>query len=231
MKTIREQILSKLTTTLEEITLSNGYYTNIGQNVVRGRYDVAPDELPAIVVIAETESVIYKDSHLELSIPVTLEAFVHFYTHNPAIEGEKILGDLLVNMLSTRLSLAFHTGSKEPITGHIITGATSNATTVLESVSKSSGSWAVGNAAGTFNIRMPYDDFESEIIKNENGETLAQTTGAVTLIPRLNNLTNSIEYLNGGIVTQPEPGENILKVTAEFTIRYVTLTGNPYKQT
>lgn len=230
MKTIREQVISALATELANIRIANGYHTDIGQNIVRGRYDLWPAELPAIVLIADTESVVRRDSHVELSIPVNLEAFVHFGTHNSAIESEKVLGDLLVNMLSTRLMVAFTNGSREPQLGRTLTGATSGATAILESITLSSGAWASGTAAGTFSVRMPHGDFESEILKNEGNETIAQTDGTITLMPRLSDLVNDIEYQNGGIDILPDPGENIVKTVATFTVHYVTLTGNPYQQ-
>lgn len=231
MLTIREQIISKLKTELEKILSTNGYYTDIGQHAIRGRYDISADEIPAVVLLPGTESAEREGFHTTISLPVSLEAFVHFGTHNADIEGNKVLGDLLVNMASVRLTLVFNTGSKQPVLGQTISGASSLATGVLESITVTSGAWATGDAAGTFSIRLPYGEFTSEALENEGGETIAQTTGAITLIPRLSNLVNDIEYQSGGVEILPDPGENIVKTTAEFIIHYVTLTGNPYKQT
>jgi len=231
MKTIREQILTALETELGQLRTANGYYTDVGQKVIRGRYDASPDELPAIVLIDNIESAARGGSYMELSMPVSVEASMYFGTHNASIEGNKLLGDLLVNMTSTRLTLAFTSGSRQPRLGQTITGVTSGATAVLETINLSTGSWGGGNAAGTFSIRLPWGEFESETLNNEGGETIALTPGTITLVPRLSDLVNDIEYQTGGVEIQPDPGENIVKVTAVFTIHYVTLAGNPYKQT
>lgn len=231
MKTIREQIISTLKTELEKLRITNGYYTDVGQRVIRGRYDISADEIPAIVLLPGTESAEREGFHTTISLPVSLEAFIYFGTHNAGIEGNKVLGDLLVNMTGVRLALAFSNGSRQPAPGQTISGASSSATGVLESITVSSGAWATGDAAGTFSIRLPYGEFTSETLKNEGNETIAQTPGTITLIPRLANLVNDIEYQSGGVEIFPDPGENIVKTTAEFIIHYVTLTGNPYKQT
>lgn len=236
MLTIREQILQLIKTELAKILTSNGYHTNIGLHTVRGRYDLFPSELPAVVMIANQDSAEPRLAHNINSIPLTVEGFktypnaVDDYSDRAAHDAEAILGDILTCILAPRITLDFSSGSREPSLGTTITGSSSGATAILESITLSSGSWAAGTAAGTFSCRLPWLDFATETLLNSANETLASTTGTMTLIPPFSNLINHIEYQRGGIEPLPDPGEDILKVSAHFAVHYATLFGNPYKQ-
>lgn len=236
MLTIREQILQLIKTELAKILTSNGYHTNIGLHTIRGRYDLFPSELPAIVMLANQDSVEPKLGHAANSIPLIIEGFktypnaVSDYSDNAAHAAEAVLGDILTCLLAPRITLDFSSGIREPSTGTIITGSSSGATAILESITISSGSWATKNAAGTLSCRLPWLDFTTETLLNSANETLASTTGTMTLIPPFSNLINHIEYQRGGIEPLPDPGEDILKVSAHFAVHYATLFGNPYKQ-
>lgn len=236
MLTIRETILQLIKAELAKITTTNGYNTNIGLNPVRGRYDLFPAELPAVVMIANQDTAEMRLGHGVHSIPLVIAGFRKFpnaltdYSDRAAHDSEAILGDIKTCILAPRITLAFATGAREPSIGSTLIGATSGATAILESISLTSGSWAGGDAAGTFSLRLPWLDYTTELVLNTGGETLASTTGAMTLIPPFSDLLNDIEYQRGGIDPLPDPGEDIIKVTASFTVIYATLAGNPYKQ-
>ena len=236
MKTIREQILELIKTELGKITITNGYYTNIGQNPVRGRYDTFPSELPAVIMIANQDTAEPKLGHGTNSMPLLIEGFSTYpnaaadYSDRAAREAEKILGDILTCILSPRVSVPFTFGIREPSIGITLTGSSSGATSILESITLSSGTWAGGDAAGTFSVRLPWLDYTSETLLNPIGETIATTSGTMTEIPPFSDLTNYIDYIRGGIEPLPDPGEDILKVSVQFSVVYATLFGNPYKQ-
>lgn len=236
MKTIREQILELVKTEISKIRTSNGYVTEIGQNPVRGRYDLFPSELPAVMMIANQENAAPRLGHNVNSIPLIIEGFKHYpntgtdYSDRAAREAENMLGDILSCILAPKITLPFTNGIREPAIGIVLTGETSTATAILESISLSSGSWSGGDAAGTFSLRQPWQDFTSELLKNPGSETIASTLGTMTEIAPFNDLTNQIEYVRGGIEPLPDPGEDILKVSVSFNIYYATLFGNPYKQ-
>jgi hypothetical protein len=59
-------------------------------------------------------------------------------------------------------SLAFTSGSTEIVPGDTITGATSAATAIVETVSVTSGTWGGGNAAGTLTTYGQSGTFEAE---------------------------------------------------------------------
>lgn len=236
MLTIREQILKLIKTELTKITTANGYYTNIGLHTVRGRYDIAPAELPATVMLANQDTVTSLLGHEIHEIPLVVAGFRRFpnsilgYSERMAHDAEAVLGDIYTCLLARRITLDFSSGVRAPTVGTTLIGATSGATAILESVTLSSGSWAAGTASGTFALRLTWLDYETELILNTGGETIASTTGTVTLIPPFSDLLNNIEYQRGGIDPLPDPGEDILKVSVSFAITYAILAGNPYKQ-
>lgn len=236
MKTIREQILELIKTELAKITTANGYNTNIGLNVVRGRYDLFPAELPALVMIANQDTAEERLGHDVKSIPLVIAGFkvcqnaATDYSDRVARDAEAILGDIITCVQSPRVTIPFSSGIREPALGSTLIGSSSGATSILESISLSSGSWAGGDAVGTLSVRLPWLTYTTESILNAGGETIASTTGTMTLIPPFSDLLNNIEYQRGGIEPLPDPGEDILKVSVLFAVYYTTLAGNPYKQ-
>lgn len=236
MLTIREQILQLIKTEIAKIKVINGYHTNIGRNAIRGRYDLMPAELPSVVMLANQDSAKPRLGHGVNEIPLVIAGFDTMVTATPeysnraARKAEAIMGDIQTCLLAQRVTLDFHSGSREPAIGTTLTGSISGATALLESISLTSGSWAAGTAAGEFSLRLPWLDYEPELVLNTGGETLASTVGVMSLIPPFSNLLNNIEYQRGGIDPLPDPGEDILKVSVSFSVTYVTLAGNPYKQ-
>jgi hypothetical protein len=236
MLTIREQIQQLIKAELAKILTTNGYTTNIGQRVVRGRYDLVPPELPAVLMLANQDTAAPGYGHGVHEMPLTVAGFSNIVTaqsdtsDRAARLAEQILGDIQVCLRAKRINLAFTTGTREPSTGSVITGSSSGATSILESITLSSGSWAGGDAAGTLLLRMPWQDYEAETLLNSGGETLATTTGVITEYTMFSDLLNSIEYQRGGIDPLPDVGDDILKVPVSFSVFYATLAGNPYKQ-
>lgn len=100
--TIREKILQQMMTRLAVITTVNGYGTDIGTNVIRARRSVDPDELPATVLWPGTEKV--EDALYGMtrcSMTVRVEGLTIFGSENPSIVSERILGDLIMCLVSS----------------------------------------------------------------------------------------------------------------------------------
>jgi hypothetical protein len=236
MLTIREQILQSIKTELAKITTANGYYTNIGLGAVRGRYDLMPDELPAVVLIPDPDTIISRLDHEVHEMQITVSGFIKSpnsmieYSERAAHNAEAIQGDIYTCLFSDRITIDFVSGTIEPSVGSTITGSISGATGVIESITLSSGSWALGTAAGTFQIRLPWSDFTTENLLNSGGNTIASTTATITRVDMYSDLLNSLEYQRGGVDPLPDPGEDIVRVPVTFTVTYVILAGNPYKQ-
>lgn len=236
MLTIREQILKVIKTELAKILTANGYYTNVGLNTVRGRYDLMPIELPSLVMIANQEEATPQLGHETFSTELTVSGFTKFataitdYSDRLAHDAEAVLGDIKTCLLSYRVSMPFSLGAIEPEIGATLTGVSSGATSILESITLSSGSWSGGDAAGTLSVRLPHLDYTNEQITNPKGGVVATVSGTMTAITLFSDLLNNIEYLRGGIDPLPDIGESIMKISATFSLQYVTLAGNPYKQ-
>ncbi len=231
MLTIRERIIQLIHSQLETITLANGYNTNIGTRVFRGRNNASPEEIPCTFLFSfgdDNSTKNYNETMYEFDIGVI--SLIRYKTHNASSESEKILGDHISCLASQRFSMPFTGGYREPGVGQYLTGSTSNATALLEEVVLSSGSWAAHNAVGTFNFRLLSGTFILENLLNTGSELVATTTGHLARIPRLNSLVNEIDYKDSVVTNYPEPGEDVVKVTSTFLVTYATLTGNPYKQ-
>lgn len=232
MLTIRERILQSVHAQLSTLTISNGYYTDVGSTIIRGRPDADPTDLPCTILLPSGDLDIepsYTGSTHQFDL--NLVSFMKFRTHNPGSESEKVLGDLITCLTATRLTHSFTHGYRQPRLGQTLTGATSGSTCILESLDVTAGTWDAHVALGTMNIRLPYEELTpSEYLLNDGGEFVCIYSGTTTRIPPLSGLVNFIHYTSSILPGYPEPGEDVVKVSATFTIEYATLTGNPYQQ-
>ena len=96
--TIREQIISAIETKLADITVANGYNTDIGKEVLRARKNVDPDSLPAVVIWPLPEIVERKSGKYICTMRTRLEGLMKFEENNPSVISEQILGDLIALM-------------------------------------------------------------------------------------------------------------------------------------
>lgn len=80
--------------------------------------------------------------------------------------------------------LSFSSGSVVFTTGYTVTGAVSNATGIIKSITLSSGSWAAGTAAGYITIYSVSGTFSTETITdNKSTLTPGRATAAGPSIP------------------------------------------------
>ena len=234
--TIREQIISAIETKLGQATTAKGYNVDFANNVFRAQKDLNPDQdLPGLVVwpMREESSREYGvDNHIML---VKIEGFKEYGNTNLSVVAELIFGDIIEVMTGQKWTLSFTSGGTyEPKAGDTITGADSGATAYLESVSISSGSWAVGTAAGSFAIRRKSGTFESENLNIDGNANAATTDGTITnqnpVTTTTGGLADDIAYSAGGTEEYPEAGELVVASMAEFQIKYATIAGDPYQQ-
>lgn len=245
--TIREQIITAVEAKLAHILTSKGYQTECGANVQRARKSLDQAELPAVVVIPKPEEGVREYANSVLKMRMRVEALKQFNpeTENPSEVSEQMLGDLIECVAGNRWSMAFDTGTYEPQPGDTITGATSGATATVESVTRSSGTWAGGDSAGTIYFRRLVGRFthtaavisppSPEVNENINiaGHSAAiKTNGTATYIsPETSTcagLADDIRYVGGGTNEYPEAPDTTVGVVADFEITYSTVAGNPY---
>ena len=239
MDTIREKINKQIVSILSTIIPANGYNTSIGSTVIRGRTDATISELPCTLVFPGTESVEKIYSGNRVTMQLSLASLLQYKTHNPSIEAEKALGDIIAALTSQRIWLSFTDGIKIPTIGKHLCCQHSFACGVLERIDHQAGHWENDDATGGFQLRLLNDDFDSGSILNEGRETIAQTTGEMQKIDLLtwtdptvsnDNYADEINYVDSNVDIFPDPGENTVKISARFIITYTTLVGNPYYQ-
>ena len=101
------------------------------------------------------------------------------------VKGFAIVREAVVAEQGLRWPVAFTSGGTfEVKAGHVITGATSAKTAKVVRVDLASGTWAGGDAAGTFIVEALSGDFQAENVDvgtNTNVATVAATASAAAL--------------------------------------------------
>lgn len=242
--TIREQIIQAIIDRMAIIRADNGFNTGCGANVFRAARRIDPSQLDAVTVFPRRESATGEFNSLHVTMPVDVQALAAVVAVGSETEGERaervsqliesMLGDIIEAMTSDRFSIAFTSGSREPVAGDTITGATSAATGFVESVTLSSGSWAAGTAAGSIKFRRKTGTFAAENIDIGSETNVATVAATVTVEEAValvtDSLADGIYYQAGGVDDYQEAGDQSIGVMATFNISYPVKEGNPYGQ-
>jgi len=228
MNTIRETIIQNLITQLSYIKTLYGYTYTYSDNIVRGRNQLHESELPGILVLPGTETIVKHYSEAIHEMPVNIRAYREFTSNqNPSILAEATLGDLIINVFGPIFTLPFTLGKSAISEGNIITGKVSTATARIIKVVITNGSWVGGNAIGTLTLRYQTGTFQSELIK-VGGVDSATIAGNSTRIYPYGNSVGQILYDSAGIDSYPDPGEKIIEVVLNIRMQYTTAFDNPY---
>lgn len=115
------QIAAAVAARLENIRVANGYATDAGQKVFRGRAAIAPDSLPNVILfeaedLVETQRVDYAQETLPIDanvlLPFVIEATGPCDADNPNVAGHALVADIKKAIFAGDLSwggLATHT--------------------------------------------------------------------------------------------------------------------------
>ena len=98
--TIREIIIQNIIARMASIRIAGGYNTDVGRNVERARKIISADDLPSCIVWPGMETAEKKYGLTVCTMPVTVEGIIEFGAENPSVVSERILGDLIKNILS-----------------------------------------------------------------------------------------------------------------------------------
>ena len=234
---IRHRIITAIQSRLAVITTANAFNTNIGASVFLGKTVLAETDCPFVSILPGLETTNKESGGYEAhQMEITLAAGLTFTAaQNPVDIAEPALADLREAMTGLYFVQAFTSGGVTPIVaGNTVTGATSGKTALVQSVTVSSGSWAGGDAAGTFTLRRAPDPFQAENLNVGAVTNLATVVAARTAYKptahACGGLAEQISYLGGGTEEMPGAGDLVVGVQARFLIRYITLIGNPYQQ-
>lgn len=227
MSTIREQIITAIVSKAAKIRLINGYNTDCGANVLRAIKLVDPDSLPLIAVWPQPEESAREYGKTANTMPVRIDGLVLFGSDSPSEMSEKMLGDIIENILGIEWTLPFTTGSNKIRSGDTITGVDSSATGYMCDLEVTSGTWAGGDAAGNLTLRRLSGTFQAESITSAvvQGDSISSKSAVESTT---NSLAESIIYAGGGTDEYPDDDDISVGVSAMFNIKYITETGNPY---
>jgi len=235
--TIREQIISAIETRLAAIRTVRGFATDCGRHVFRVRHHLDPEnELNAAVIWPQPEEPDREYSRAQIVFPVKVELYHVIGTGEPSALSEAMLGDVIEAMTGPQFSMDFVSGgTTDVVPGGTVTGASSSATAVVETLSVSSGAWANGNAAGTLTLRRRSGVFtDGENLDTTAQANVATVSGSVSATAPVDlvtgGLADDIFYAGGGSEWYPDEEDEAVAVAALFHIRYATVRGNPFAQ-
>lgn len=226
---IREIIIRKIKIHMEEISKALGYNFDVNM-IERGRVSWdASAELPAISILPGVEESTRRMGERVLTMPIDIHYFkLITHNHNSSEIAEKMLSDLIINIVGTVFDMPFTNGSNQINVGDEIEGVTSGAKAIVTNIRGLTGSWGAGTAAGILTIRYVRGLFTSETIK-VGAINCAQITGQLTKVDVYSEHVNDIIYSSGGVESYPDAGESVLDVVARFSFIYVTKNDNPYE--
>lgn len=102
---VANNIAVALTTRLAGITVANGYETDIGTRVLRGRRRLDKTHLPCIVLIEKDDQVLdTRVSQVKLAQPYVIEGHTACDPDNPNDAAHKIIADIKRMVFATRLT-------------------------------------------------------------------------------------------------------------------------------
>ena len=213
------------------ILTANGYNTGCGATVLRAQKLVDPDSLPLVAVWPQLEVATKQYGKQVCAMQIKIEGLIEFGDTNPSVMAEKMLGDIIENILGIEWTLPFTDGDIEIEVGDFVIGQTSEAIAYVSAVKVDTGTWGGSDAAGDLTLRRKTGTFQAENI--EVGVTqVAATTGNITATSAVENTTNSlaqsIEYIEGGTEEYPDDMNISVGVAGKFNIIYELNIGDPY---
>lgn len=230
---IRQQIIEAVASKIAEIRTTKGYKTNMGQYV--SLYSRHNQNVPFVAVWPGAEEISREYGNTVARMALKAEGVQLIGAGSKMEISEQILADLIENIVGIRWVLDFTSGgTHQPSIGDEVEGASSGAAAIIESVTLDSGTWAGGDAAGSFTLRRKIGTFSSENLNIGGESNVASTDG--TIVTRsaeyttTNDLADDIEYISGGLEEYPEGWEEVVGMSANFIITYPIIMGNPYSQ-
>lgn len=234
--TIKNRIIVAAIARLEIIREKYGYNFDGGEYVLRAIRKRDSKKKAAITVWPDMDEVSPHYGADFLEFPLIVEGESAFSTtENPSEIAEAIMGDLIEALTGVLYALPFTSGGlSTPKGGDAVTGNTGGATAIIESVTVATGTFAGGNATGTFYLRRLVGTFESETLTIDDDADAATIAGLISGQHGVNlatgDLADGIMYAGGGVESYPDMGDGVIGVKAEFKIRYKIVRGDPYNQ-
>jgi len=232
--TIRERIIQAIIAKLADIRTARGFATDLGSHVYRAAMTIPTDQTPAVSVIPGVEECTKSYAAQLCVMPMRILGITRHLTENPSVVAERMLGDIIRCLLEPELVLPFFSGSRAPVVGELISGATSLASATVLQVTVAAGSWAAGTAAGTIHLRDQGGTFVDEVLSVTGAADCASISGDSVpgpgFVAATAGLADEMAFLGGGTEDYPESIDIATTVTAVFRVNYRTVIGNPYEQ-
>jgi len=235
---IREQIQVSFGTRLANIRTANQYASEMGREVFRAFMPPIDSSLaPCVGYYSDLEenTALYARKEVRV-LPVRVQGVAEFGSVAPPVMAERLYADINECVLGDQYALSFDSGgTAEIVAGDLIEGETSGAEGLVISVSLDSGTWAGGDADGTFTLRRVKGLFE-----NNEDLTISAVTGMATVDGTLTGqgpvdlltggLADAVTFFSGNLIMPDADGKTV-GANIVFYVRYKQIAGNPYSQT
>lgn len=235
---IRERIIQAAIAKLGRIRTANGYATDLGAHIRRAVRRMPPDHAVQGSAFPRAEGkgrpIRQQYGSRLLTMPMDVNAVLRHGTGNPSALSEPLLADIIEAMIGNLFTARFDHGTSAIAAGDTITGATSGATALVESVNLLGGSWTGGSAAGTLRLRRMTGTFQSGETLAVSGEASAVIDGKPAYTGPVKSTTDGlaerIDYIRGGVDNYPEAGKEAAGVISQWRIQYRLANGDPWHQ-
>jgi hypothetical protein len=235
---IREQILVSFGTRLANIRTANQYASEMGAEVFRSFLPPIDSSLAPCVgyyLDIEENTALYARKEVRV-LPVRAQGVAEFGSVAPPVMAERLYADINECVLGDQYTLGFDAGgTAEIVSGDLLEGQTSGAEGLVISVSLDSGSWGVGDAAGSFVLRRVKSSFSNNEDLKVGADTGMATVdgtlsgqGPVDLLT--GGLADAVTFFSGNLIMPDADGKTV-GANIVFYVRYKQIAGNPYSQT
>jgi len=241
-KSRRHEIIDAIVAKLSIITTANKFNTDAGSAVYWATPKITADEAAAVIFWPQPESTnIEQYRNGLINLPFTIELIQEIFdetTLNRNDMAEYALSDIKQCIQGAETRIEFNNGNYDPadITGLdaiTLEGVTSGATSVFSRSVVTSGSFAGGDAVGTFYCyeqENPFQDLEALNITG-GPSSIANVTGTSqhsAIETTTGNLAENLRYIEGGVPSIPENSDKRITVIGSFEAWYDLKNGNPY---
>jgi hypothetical protein len=231
---IREQILTSWGERLAIIEQDNGFNTDMGKIVLRSFLpELDFEDVPVIGFAPGPEENVFERAN-EYSMQIVCQG-VSKFGEIPSYEmSELVYADIMESVLGVEYLLDFDGGGTyQPAVGQTVEGNSSGATGYIGAISIDSGSWAGGDADGSFLLRRvmgePFQDNEALNIGVESDVATVdgELTGQKAEYTTTGNKAQSIIYVMSEI-QMPNAEQETIGVKITYLVNYRAISGNPY---
>lgn len=108
---LENELAQRIVARLQTITVANGYLTDAGARVYRGKRKINDDDIPCIAVFEGEDSVFeQKEQQVTTGLPYAVQGFIECDPDNPSIAAQQLVRDIKQALFAEHLAGYPHWG-------------------------------------------------------------------------------------------------------------------------